>query len=158
MTLLLRPVPVGFTCFLSIRYRLDNYCVSKSHTHPQWSGSLHRYPATWTGILAYNEKGRFMDKPIRLEPLQWRRNERDGVSNHRRLDCLVSRLFRRRSKNTSKLCVTGLCEGNLPVTPVDSPHKEPVTRKCLYLMTSLWRGRVFMQRSGLVMRACGKRY
>ena len=48
--------------------------------------------------------------------LQWRHNERDGVSNHRRLDCLLNRMFRRRSKKTSKLCVTGLCEGNSPVT------------------------------------------
>ena len=48
--------------------------------------------------------------------LQWRHNERDGVSNHRRHDCLLNRLFRRRSKETSKLRVTGLCEGNSPVT------------------------------------------
>ena len=48
--------------------------------------------------------------------LQWRHNEHDGVSNHRRLECLLNRLFRRRSKKTSKLCVTGLCEGNPPVT------------------------------------------
>ena len=33
-----------------------------------------------------------------------------------RLDCLLNRLFRRRSKKTSKLRVTGLCKGNLPVT------------------------------------------
>ena len=50
-----------------------------------------------------------------MPPLQWRHNERDGVSNHRRRDCLFNRLFRRRSKNTSKLRVTGLCEGNSPV-------------------------------------------
>ena len=48
--------------------------------------------------------------------LQSRHNECDGVSNHRRLDCLLNRLFRRRSKKTSKLSVTGLCEGNPPVT------------------------------------------
>ena len=42
---------------------------------------------------------------------QWRHSERDGVTNHRRLDCLLKRYFRRRSKKTSKLCVTGLCEG-----------------------------------------------
>ena len=48
--------------------------------------------------------------------LQWRHNERNGVSNHRRLDCLFNRLFRRRSKKTSKLRVTGRCEGNSPVT------------------------------------------
>ena len=49
-------------------------------------------------------------------PLQWRHNERNGVSNHRRLDCSLNRLFRRRSERTSKLCVTALCEGNPPVT------------------------------------------
>ena len=44
--------------------------------------------------------------------LQWRDNCCDGVSNYRRLDCLLERLFRRRSKKTSKLRVTGLCEDN----------------------------------------------
>ena len=34
----------------------------------------------------------------RLHSLQWRHNERDGVSNHRRIDCLLNPLFRRRSK------------------------------------------------------------
>ena len=57
--------------------------------------------------------------------LQWRHNE--SVSNHRGLDCLLKRLFRRRPKKTSMLCVTGLCEDNPPVTGV-SPHKWPVTR------------------------------
>ena len=32
-------------------------------------------------------------------PLQWRHNERDGVSNHQPHDCLLKRLFKRRSKN-----------------------------------------------------------
>ena len=48
--------------------------------------------------------------------LQWRDNERDGVSNHQPYGCLLNRLFRRRSKNTSKLRVAGLCEENSPVT------------------------------------------
>ena len=48
--------------------------------------------------------------------LQWRHNERDGVSNHQPPDCSLNFLFRRRSKKTSKLCVTGLCAGNSPVT------------------------------------------
>ena len=60
--------------------------------------------------------------------LQWRNNERDGVSNNRRLDCLLNRLFRRRSKKTSKLRVTGLCEG-IHKWPVDCTHKGSVTRK-----------------------------
>ena len=48
--------------------------------------------------------------------LKWRHNDRDGVSNHQPHDCLLNRLFRRKSKKTSKLRVTGLCEGNSPMT------------------------------------------
>ena len=51
-----------------------------------------------------------------LYALQWRHNGHDGVSNHQPHDCLFKRLFRRRSKKTSKLRVTGLCVGNSPVT------------------------------------------
>ena len=47
--------------------------------------------------------------------LQWRHNERDGISNYQPHNCLFNPLFRRRSKNTSKLRVTGLCVGNSPV-------------------------------------------
>ena len=46
--------------------------------------------------------------------LQWRHNGRDSVSNHQPHDCIINRLFRRRSKKTPKLCVTGLCAGNSP--------------------------------------------
>ena len=60
--------------------------------------------------------------------LQWRQNGRDCVSNHQPRHCLLSRLFGRRSKKTSKLRVTGLCAGNQR-GPVNSPHKWPVTRK-----------------------------
>ena len=55
--------------------------------------------------------------------LQWRNYEHDGVSNHKRLDCLLNRLFRRRSKKTSKLRVSGLCEGKSPVTCEFPAHR-----------------------------------
>ena len=48
--------------------------------------------------------------------LQWRHNGRDSVSNHQPHDCLPNGLFRRRSKKTWKLRVTGLCAGNSPGT------------------------------------------
>ena len=48
--------------------------------------------------------------------LQWRHNGSDSVSNHQPHDCLLNRLFRRRSKKTPKLRVTGLCAGNSPGT------------------------------------------
>ena len=95
------------------------------------------YAAIWhhqcTLILPWNKR----HNPVCSGPLQWgseifcdmiggwhkfaltlqrRQNERDGVSNHRPHDCLLNRLFRRRSKKTCKLRVTGLCEGNSPVT------------------------------------------
>ena len=60
--------------------------------------------------------------------LHWRHNDHDGVSNHQPHGCLLNRLFRRRSKKTPKLRVTGLCVGNSP-GPVNSPHKGLVTRK-----------------------------
>ena len=73
----------------------------------------------------------------RHRALQWRHNEHNGVSNHRRLDCLFNRLFRHRSKKTSNICVTGLCGGNSPVTgefpwqraSSKSPHRGPTMRR-----------------------------
>ena len=53
---------------------------------------------------------------IRLcQALQWRHNGRDSVSNHQPHDCLLNRLFRPRSKKTSKFRVTGLRAGNSPL-------------------------------------------
>ena len=49
-------------------------------------------------------------------PLRWRHNDHSGVSNHQPHGCLLNRLFRRKSKKTSKLRVTGLCAGNSPGT------------------------------------------
>ena len=51
--------------------------------------------------------------------LEWRHNESDGVSNQRRLYCLLNFWFRRRAK----LCVSGFLCGD------QSPHKRSVTRK-----------------------------
>ena len=56
--------------------------------------------------------------------LQWRHNERDGLSNHRCLECIFNRLFRYSS--ASLAFVRGIHRW-----PVDSPHKGPVTRKML---------------------------
>ena len=46
--------------------------------------------------------------------LQWRHDERDGVSNHQPHDCLLNRLFRRTSKKTLNLRVT--CDPWIPCT------------------------------------------
>ena len=47
--------------------------------------------------------------------------------NHRRLDCLFNLVFMRRSTKTSKIRVTGLCEGNSQVTG-ELPSQRPVTQ------------------------------
>ena len=65
--------------------------------------------------------------------LTWRHNARNGVSNHQPRDCLLNRLFRRRSKKTSKLHVTGLCAGNSPVT-----GKFPAQRANNAEKVSIW--------------------
>ena len=52
------------------------------------------------------------------QTLQWRHSGCNSLSNHQPHDCILNRLFRRRSKKTSKPRVTGLCA-----------HKWPVTRK-----------------------------
>ena len=46
-----------------------------------------------------------------LIALEWRHNEHDGGWNHQPHDCLLNRLFRRKSKKTSKPCVTGFLWG-----------------------------------------------
>ena len=71
--------------------------------------------------------------------LQWRHNDHDGISNHQPHVCLLNHLFRRRSKKTSKLRVTGLCVGNSP-GPVNSRTKGQLRGKCFHLMTSSCNG------------------
>ena len=96
-------------------------------THTCVSGLSHHWFRYWLASLP--GPNLLPNRYLRLPPaLQWRHYERDGVSNHRRLDYLLNRLFRHRSKKISKLRVTGLCAGNSPVT---SPHKGSVTRKML---------------------------
>ena len=48
--------------------------------------------------------------------LRWHHNECDDVSSNRRLDCLLNHLFRCRSMKIIKHHVSGLCQGNPPVT------------------------------------------
>ena len=64
--------------------------------------------------------------------LQWRHNGRDCVSNHQPHHCLLNGLFRHRSKKTSKLRVTDLCEGNSPVTRKMFPFDD-------FIMVQPWR-------------------
>ena len=53
---------------------------------------------------------------VSASPLRWRHNGGASVSNHQPHECLLNRLIRCRSKETSKLRVAGLCVGNSPGT------------------------------------------
>ena len=69
------------------------------------------------------------NQKIRLRyVLQWRHNGRDGVSNHRRLDGLLSRLFRRRSKKHQSSASLAFVRG-IHRWQLVSPHKGQVTGK-----------------------------
>ena len=61
---------------------------------------------------------------VSYHSLPWRHDRREGVSNYQRHRCLLNRLFRQRSKKTSKFRVTGLCVGNSPVTGTKASDAE----------------------------------
>ena len=75
--------------------------------------TFHRSNTNWNVVLAYDISCSLLAGSPSLwsnfESLQWRHNRHDGVSNHQPHHCLLNRLFKRRSKKTSKL--NGLCEG-----------------------------------------------
>ena len=56
-----------------------------------------------------------VDRSPAFTTLQWRHDEGDGISNHQPSDCLLNRLFKAQIKENITR-VTGLCEGNSPVT------------------------------------------
>ena len=67
---------------------------------------------------------------------QWRHNGHNCVSNYQPHDCLLNRLFRRRSKETSKLRVTGLCVGNSPGTGEFPAQMASYAENVSIMMTS----------------------
>ena len=93
-------------------------------------------PSQWEASLQSNVFSHWLNANLesaltvseREHPLCGRHNECDGVSNHHPDDCLLKRLFRRGSKKTSKLRVTGF-ERGIHRWPVKSLHKGPGTRK-----------------------------
>ena len=73
------------------------------------------------------EISRSRSRPKSTQTLEWRHNERDGVSNHQPHDCLLNRLFRRRCRKHQSSTSLAFMRG-IHHWPVNSPHKGPVTR------------------------------
>ena len=82
---------------------------------------------------------------LALITFQWCHNECDDVSNDQPHDCLLNRWCRCRSKKTSKLHVTGLCEGNSPVT-----GEFPAQRASNAENVSIWWGHHTVRQVSLV--------
>ena len=86
----------------ALRFVLDDYISDYHALLKKVDASGIKITLLWYLVIGF----------INVWTLQWRHNERDGVSNHQPHDCFLNCLFRRRSTKTSKLRVTGLCEGN----------------------------------------------
>ena len=87
----------------------------------------------WTKLLTAEL---FLDDSWSVD---WRHNERNGVSNHQPNDCLLNRLFRRRSKKTPKLRVTGFCAGNSPVMGEFPAQRSSNTENVSFDDTIMWK-------------------
>ena len=85
-------------------------------------------PTCFSVLIGSDLKNYGWQYMVHKDALMWRHNGRDGISDHQPHDCLLNCLFRRRSKRTSNLRVTGSVRG-IHRCPVNSPHKWPVTRK-----------------------------
>ena len=64
--------------------------------------------------------------------------DRQSISNHRRLHCLLNHLFRHKSEKTSKLCTTGPLWGEFTADRWILLTKGQQHGKRLYLMMSSW--------------------
>ena len=85
----------------------------RHHSSSGWP-STHRHKT----ISIHNAGSKVTSVSVKfhLLSLHWRHSRRNGVSNHQPRNCLPNCVFRRRSKKTSKLRVTGLCAGDSPGT------------------------------------------
>ena len=109
-----------------------------------------------SGALSRKEQRRGIGA---FSSLQWRNNECFGVSNHRRLDCLLNRLYRHRAKKNQSSESLAFVRG-IHWWPVDSPHKDPVTRKMFLSYNVIMFRLVFKSPNALIRhihKSCVKR-
>ena len=85
-----------------------------------------------------------------VNALQWRHNERDGVSNHQPHDCLLDRLFGRNSMKTSQLRVTGLCPRWIPHIMVSNAENVSIMALFSHVCLALSHGYITASIASLV--------
>ena len=83
--------------------------------------AVHKYCETAKNNHGYNHPVHYSDV------IQWRHNGRDGVSNHRRLNCLLKCSGAEQRKHQSSVSLAFVRGSHR--WPVNCPHKWPVTRK-----------------------------
>ena len=114
---------LGICVWITVRWHqwigvINNHCQVYRDTKPLWlciSVNLTMVIYALSIINVSNLSIRRIHLIV-LSLLKWRHTGLDDVSIHQPRDCLLSRLFGRRSKKASKLRVTGLCVGNLQGT------------------------------------------
>ena len=112
--------PTCLICMVEIHNKLEQLLFTHISCVTEYNNPYELQSWLWN-MKYYMEKYGFSslwpsDIIWRQGSLQRRHYGHDSVSNHQPHDCLLNRLFRRRSKKTSTLRVTGLCAANSPVT------------------------------------------
>ena len=104
----------NYLCFqhLMTTEKKDQFAPRQSEFYTP-DNDIHAFLHYWISTLIKRRCRLFSSRKLTL---RWCHNECYSVSNHQPHDCLLNRLFRCRSKKTSKLRVTGLCAGNSPGT------------------------------------------
>ena len=129
-----------------------NPCMKISQINFVWEGLMESWTNDW---IVSKRQFTYLKSTVYLRifenvvaPIFWwlqlRHNERDGVSNHRRLNGLLKRLFRRRSTKTSKLRVIGLWEWNSPVTGNFPSQRASNAEKFQFDEVIMWPAIVFL--------------
>ena len=104
-------------------------CCHLTDVIPHFNSLLNSHSA----LLLYLDQVDGSLTETNVQPLRWRHNGRDSVSNHQPHCCSLNRVFIRRSKKTSKLRVTGLYAGNSP-----GPGEFPVQMASNAENVSIW--------------------
>ena len=105
--------PVPLNNEQRFKFAMSTYTRAASLCDQRWTCVLWNQGVKWS---LCGQASRQPAPAVGMNSLQWRHNDHDCVSNHQPRGCLLNRFFRRRSKKTSKLRVTGLCVGNSPGT------------------------------------------
>ena len=110
-------------CMLFTNRALYGVCVIIHQYHAKRSIHTYNHTYMYISVRKYTDTSRTFSSLVHinvsscpLASLQWRYNGRDSVSNHQPRDSLLNRLYKPRSKKTTKPRFIGLGAGNSPLT------------------------------------------